>query len=167
MSWWWEMVELWWCSLEMPCWCLMSSQSSLMHVVGSHAIWCLGAMGCAHDGDDLALITWWIWHALMEMVAWWWVRLWWRWHDDVDMPLLDPWWHDTLMEMTYMMSFLLMRIPYPFLNPSSTLNPSLHPTLPLNPSYILALYITLPKPLPKHHFLTTLPYPLPLHLASP
>ena len=29
----------------------MSAQSSLMHVVGSHAI-CLGAMSLAHDGDD-------------------------------------------------------------------------------------------------------------------
>ena len=84
--WWWEMVELWWCSLEMPCWCLMSSQYSLMHVVGSHAIWCLGAMGLAHDGG--------------VMIAWWWVSAMMAWYIHV-MPcwhtLLEPlwrwWWH--------------------------------------------------------------------------
>ena len=63
--WWWEMVELWWCNLEMPCWCLMSSQYSLMHVVGSHAIWCLGAMGLAHDGG--VMIAWWWVSTMMEM----------------------------------------------------------------------------------------------------
>ena len=42
-------------------------------------------------------------------------------------------------------------------------HPSLLTTLPHNPSYNLALYIILPKPLPKHHFLTTLPYSLALH----
>ena len=88
MSWWWSLDGLvdgddgdgascWWCSLEMPCWCLMSSQSSLMHVVGSNAIWCLGAMSLAHDGGVMA--AWWV--SAMLMMTWYIhvidVMLWW------------------------------------------------------------------------------------------
>ena len=104
--WWWRWSFCWWCNLEMPCWFLMSSQSSLMHVVGSHAIWFLGAMGLTHDGG--VMVAWWV--SAMLMMTWY--------IDGDDIPFLDD-----MMEMTYMMPWLLMRIPYPFLNPSSTLAP--------------------------------------------
>ena len=107
-----QMMEMefvwWWCSLEMPWWCLMSSQSSLMHVVGSHAIWCLGAMGLAHDGG--VMVAWWV--SAMLMMTWYIhvidVMLWWAY---------EPWW-------VLAMPWLFMRIPYPFLNPSSPLHTS-------------------------------------------
>ena len=82
MSWWWSLEDpdglvdddggdgasCWWCSpwrwgshvgdaLLIP----YVFMSSLMHVVGSHAIWCLGAMSFAHDGDTVMVAWWWPW----------------------------------------------------------------------------------------------------------
>ena len=105
--------------------------SSLMHVVGSHAIWFLGAMSFTHDGDTVMVAWWWPWgHDGDDMIHWcyalmsftWALMTWYIDGDDI---------HDVLlMEMTYMMPWLLMRFPYPFLNPSSpshTLKPFLPP----------------------------------------
>ena len=101
-------------------------------------------------GDDLALITWWRWHALtwwvldplmMVMVdpcwspcTWWWpwghvrddIPRWW-WHDTF-MCLMwcwgayEPWWVST-MEMTWWHDIheLVMRYPIPFHSPTLAL----------------------------------------------
>ena len=126
MRWWWSLDGLvdgddgdgascWWCSpwrwwshvgdaLMMP----YVFMSSLMHVVGSHAIWCLGAMSLAHDGDTVK-------------VAWWWVFS----HDGDDI-------HDVTCD-----TLLVDEDPLPFLNPSSPLHipkPFLiHYSTPLHP----------------------------------
>ena len=82
---------------------------------GSRSWWrcddCL-MMSFGHDGDDM---HWW-WHDTFT---------WWRWHTLMWclMSLLEPWWVSA-------MPCLLMRIPYPFLNPSSPLHYPL--TLPIS-----------------------------------
>ena len=167
---------MWWSPDDGDGVCLMMMQlgdALMIPYVFTSLHWCMWLDPMPYDALEpwvsLMMEVWWLldefrpcwwWHdKLMEMTY---LALMTWYIDGDDIPCLDD-----MMEMTYRMPWLLMRIPYPFLNPSSTLNPSLHLTLPLNPSYILTLYITLPKPLPKHHFLTTLPYPLAYTLLYP
>ena len=89
MSWWWSLDALvdgddgdgascWWCS-PWRWWSHVGDallipyvfMSSLMHVVGSHAIWCLGAMSFAHNGDTVMVALWWPWsHDCYNMIHW-------------------------------------------------------------------------------------------------
>ena len=102
-----------------------------MHLMMALGPWleltCYALMTWSHDGDDLALLTWWRWHALM-----WWLldefRPCWGWHD------LLIGWHDIhfgdllLLVMRYHLPFHLtyLALALPILaNPCKTL---IHPS---------------------------------------
>ena len=113
---WWTWRFLWWRWLLDEFWPCWGWHDSLMEMTW----WCL------------ALIRWWRWHTL----------LWW--HDDMYVDGDDISCLDMLMEMTYLHTWypwLLMRFPYPFLNPSTLANPC-------KPSHTLPCSLLYPITLP-------------------
>ena len=143
---------------------------------------CLDGDGClmsfGHVEDDM--IRWWRWHD--DVLPWfvdgdnmmmschdWYVDdipCWW-WHDTF-MCLMGRWWaYEPCDEVSYTLSLTYpcasltyscnpLQDPHtPILNPNTpSYTPSLHPTLPHNPSYNLELCFTLPK----HHFILMLSF---------